>query len=69
MCGGDGVCSAGDCLLYRVGAACMQLTCMACVESCCPGACGQVRGDDALIVGEDELVHDADGVQAIVDTA
>ena len=58
MCGGDGVCGADDCLLYRVGAACMQLTCMACMESCCPGACGQIEGDN-------ELLHDADALVVV----
>ena len=42
--------------------ACVQLAWTVCVRSGCSGACGQ-------IVGEDELVHDADGVQAIVDVA
>ena len=42
--------------------ACVQLAWTVCVRSGCSGACGQ-------IVGEDELVHDACGVQAIVDAA
>ena len=40
----------------------VQLAWVVCVRSGCTGACGQ-------IVGEDELVHDVDGVQAIVDAA
>ena len=36
----------------------VQLVWAACVGSGCSGACGQ-------IVGEDRLVHDADGVQTI----
>ena len=34
----------------------MQLTCMACMESCCPGACGQIEGDNELMQDADALV-------------
>ena len=39
--------------------ACVQLAWTVCVRAGCPGACGQ-------IVGEDEFIHDADGVTMVV---
>ena len=61
VCGGDGVCGASDCLLHCVGAVCVQLTCMACMESCCPEARGQIEGGA-------ELMHDANAL-VVVDVA